>query len=107
VPSTPDFTKAQVLVIVTVIASLLKLFSIDIDADTQAEIAGGIVGLWLVFHLVSDAVIRHGRAGAFAAVTNHNATLATLHADESPEHDPAAVDAIAAELAAADAKPGG
>ena len=58
---TPDITKAQWTVFATIVVSLASMAGFDLSQRTDAIVAA-LVGVYAVAHLLSDAIIRHGRA---------------------------------------------
>lgn len=83
----PNITQAQVLVFVSVAATVLSvLFKLNLTPDEQAVIAGAIVSVWGAAHLVSDAIIRRGRARAMADIHIANARLGAA-VDAKPDPD--------------------
>lgn len=62
-PDLPAITPAQWKASVGVLATVLTtMFGFDLNDRTQAILVTVLVGAWAAFGMLSDAVIRHGRA---------------------------------------------
>jgi len=73
----PNLTQAQVVAFVSVLATVLAVvFKLNLTDEQQAVIAGAIVAIYALGHLIADAVIRHGRASAMASIHVANAQIA-------------------------------
>lgn len=91
---TPDITKAQVLAwlaVVVAVAGVLGAPEFGLGSSppwVRLIIAAGLVIAAAVSHIVSDAIIRHGRSGAVAA--QHQLAVAQIqaipvdHVDNAP-----------------------
>lgn len=67
-PEMPDITPAQSLALVSTLATVLTiLFKLDVSDATQAKLAGGLVAVYATVKMLSDAIIRRGRARVAAA----------------------------------------
>jgi hypothetical protein len=65
--STPDVTPAAIISIaLLVITNAIVLFGLDLTDARKSAVEGLVNGVVLAAFLIHDAVIRHGRAQAFA-----------------------------------------
>lgn len=101
IPNMPDITKVQILAVVQWIAGFAAAFGLELSEEAQDAIVQVCTAGLIVLPL-ADAWLRSRRATAFAAVVNHNTTVAMAGPDRGHELSD---DAGAAPVAVVDVSP--
>jgi hypothetical protein len=77
---TPDVTPAQILALVQAFLGLVVSFGFDLSTAQQAAVIAFCTAA-LVFLPVADAIVRHGRSNAVAALAKADAPVNVANTD--------------------------